>query len=84
MPDCVEKTLTGLIIHFEKSIIEDYDPSEILIDEVIKSLDEQIKQQDLLSEDIKEGLQKLKLSLQSNDSISIIGNLRDILKKSDQ
>ena len=83
MPTCAEKTSMELLKHFEQKVIGDHisTQEEETVNTLLNQLEDQLKQQELLSEDIRIILPSLKRSVHSGDCLFVTDVLSDLLKR---
>ncbi|CAF1428217.1 unnamed protein product, partial [Didymodactylos carnosus] len=83
MPPCAEKTILGLLEHFEQKLLEDYlySQEQNLIIEMLSELYDQIKRQGLLSEEIQTSLQNLSIAVNSGNDLSSADILHELQKR---
>ncbi|CAF4906712.1 unnamed protein product [Rotaria sp. Silwood1] len=83
MPPCARKTTIELIIYFEQRLLEEKSPSphaETLVSSLDK-LQDQLKQEELFSENASEILHHLKLHVTSSNYALMVSRLKELLEK---
>ncbi|CAF1413915.1 unnamed protein product [Rotaria magnacalcarata] len=81
MPSCAEKTTMELLLHYERELLGDPMGSQKeTVSALLQKLHDQIKEQELFSNDIRISLQDVKAAVYGSNSESAVEALGELLK----